>query len=201
MEVREELGCGVLVVRREDVVGVLALLRDAPEWGFRLLSDLSATDWLPREPRFDVNYHLYSFETGERLRVKVRMPGDDARVPSVTGVWPAADWMEREVYDLMGIVFTGHPDLRRILMPDEWVGHPLRKDYPTGGVPVEYKIEPAYIGVEEVSARGRASKGGLPPRLAEDRGKPSPWTWTGQPAAGVRKPDAPAPEGGEEPSG
>jgi hypothetical protein len=106
-------------------------------------------------------------------------------VPSVVGVWPTADWHEREVYDFFGVVFDGHPDLKRILMPDEWIGHPLRKDYPVGGVPVEYRIEPAYVGANLVPPSGRPAAGGVPARLRRDRGRPSEWTWTGPPATGV----------------
>ncbi|HEV8650763.1 MAG TPA: NADH-quinone oxidoreductase subunit C [Actinomycetes bacterium] len=174
---RVDLGEDVLVAGRENLVAVLTLLRD--ECGFDMLADLSSVDWYPREPRFHVHYHLYSFAHNDRLRVKVMLPGDDPVVASAVSVWPTADWQEREAFDLMGITFAGHPNLKRIIMPDEWVGHPLRKDYAIGGVPVEYRIEPAYVGAEEVSADGRPSKGGLPPRLKRDRGSKSPWTWTG----------------------
>ncbi len=183
-ETEEGLDSGVLVVRPEDLVAVMKSLRD--EFGFDLLSDLSGVDWLPREPRYDVNYHLYSIERNERLRVKVKLPdAEHPRVPSVVDVWPTADWHEREVFDFFGIVFEGHPNLVRILMPDEWIGHPLRKDYPTGGVPVEYRIEPAYVGPNIVPQASRPAAGGAPARLRRDRGRPSTWTWTGPPASGV----------------
>src|SRR5688572_28805674 len=162
----------------------MTLLRD--DFGFDLLSDVSGVDWLPRDPRYDVNYHLACADSDRRLRVKVQLSDVEApRVPSVVGVWPTADWHEREVYDFFGVVFDGHPDLKRILMPDEWIGHPLRKDYPVGGVPVEYRIEPAYIGPNVVPTAGRPAAGGVPVRLRRDRGRPSSWTWTGPPAAGV----------------
>ncbi len=90
-------------------------------------------DRFPIEPRFEVNYHIVSLDRRERLRLKVKLNGSDPIVHSVTGVWPTANWHERESYDLFGIRFDGHPDLRRILMPDDWEGHPLRKDYPTEG--------------------------------------------------------------------
>jgi NADH-quinone oxidoreductase subunit C len=179
----EQLGTEVVVVRPGRVADALRLLRD--ECGFDMLADLSAVDWLPREPRFDVNYHLYSLGRNARLRVKVQLDADEV-VPSCVGVWRGADWQEREVFDLMGITFTGHPNLTRILMPDEWIGHPHRKDYPIGGVPVEYKVEPAYVGLGRVSDQGRPSMGGIPPRLARDRARRSPWTFSGPPATGVR---------------
>jgi len=90
-------------------------------------------DRFPMEPRFEVNYHLLSLDRRERLRLKLRVAGNDPTVPSVTSIWPTANWHERENFDLFGIHFEGHPDLRRILMPDDWEGHPLRKDYPVEG--------------------------------------------------------------------
>ncbi|MGB7062147.1 MAG: NADH-quinone oxidoreductase subunit C [Candidatus Zixiibacteriota bacterium] len=125
-EFRGELS---LVVRREDIVPVCRFLRDDPELSFNFLSDLTAVDHLGREPRFDVIYNLYSIQKNHRVRLKVRA-GEDETVPSVTSVWRNANWFEREVFDLFGIEFRDHPDLRRILMPDDWVGHPLRKDFP-----------------------------------------------------------------------
>lgn len=97
------------------------------------LSDLTCADYYPREPRFEVVYHLLSMKRKERVRLKVRLEGGDATVESVTSVWPAAGFFEREVFDLFGIRFLGNPDLRRIMMPDDWEGHPLRKDYPVEG--------------------------------------------------------------------
>jgi len=93
-----------------------------------LLSDLTAVDWPKREKRFDVILNLYSFAKNERLRLKIHAAADEP-VPSVAGVWGTANWLEREAYDMFGIVFDGHPNLKRILLPDEWQGHPLRKDY------------------------------------------------------------------------
>lgn len=123
-----------LSVPREHLVGLCQLLRDDEDLGFTLLADLTAVDWFPREPRFEVVYHLARLGLGglppARLRLKVAVPGDDPRLPTVVGVWPVANWLEREVWDLFGIVFAEHPDLRRLLMPDDWEGHPLRKDYP-----------------------------------------------------------------------
>ena len=97
------------------------------------LSDLTCADYHPREPRFEVAYHLLSIRHKERVRLKVRLTGDDAVVESITSLWPAAGFFEREVFDLFGIRFLGNPDLRRIMMPDDWQGHPLRKDYPVEG--------------------------------------------------------------------
>ena len=175
----------VVNVAPEQLVGVLRALRD--DLNYELLADLSAVDWLPREPRYDVNYHLLSLGTLERLRVKVALPGvESPEIPSVTEIWPGANWHEREVFDFFGIVFSGHPNLTRILMPDEWIGHPLRKDYPVGGVPVEFRIEPAYVGENVVPAEARPSAGGVPVRLRRDRGRMSHWTWTGPPASGVK---------------
>jgi NADH-quinone oxidoreductase subunit C len=184
VETSDGIDMGVLVVHADHIVDVMTLLRD--DFDFDMLSDLSAVDWLPRDLRFEVNYHLLATKKIQRLRVKVRLAeGESPRVPSVVGVWPTADWHEREVFDFFGIVFDGHPNLTRILMPDEWIGHPLRKDYPVGGVPVEYRMEPAYIGPNVVPAAGRPAAGGVPARLRRDRGRPSQWTWTGPPASGV----------------
>jgi len=120
------------VVRRETLVQTATALRDDPEWRFNFLSDLTCADHLPRRPRFDVVYHLASVPAGHRIRLKVQVDEDDPVVPSVTGVWPGANWYEREVFDLFGIIFEGHPDLTRILLPDDFEGHPLRRDHPVG---------------------------------------------------------------------
>ena len=100
--------------------------------GFDFCSDVTASDWPQRPQRFDVIYCLYSIRDRQRVRVKVRA-GENEPVPSVTGLWPAANWLEREVYDMFGVAFTGHPDLRRMLMPEDWQGYPERKDYPLEG--------------------------------------------------------------------
>ena len=116
----------ILVVAREMLVEIATYSRDDEK--FDWLSDLTAVDWPKREKRFDVVLNMYSLEKNERLRLKVHATADE-RVPSVQGVWATANWEEREVYDMFGIVFEGHPELKRILLPDEWQGHPLRKDY------------------------------------------------------------------------
>lgn len=110
-----------------------AVLRDDPECAFNFLSDITCVDWLPSEPRFEVVYHLLSIPKKERVRLKVCLNSANPAVESLTSLWPGANYFEREVFDLFGIRFTGHPYLRRILMPEEWEGHPLRKDYPVEG--------------------------------------------------------------------
>jgi NADH-quinone oxidoreductase subunit C len=116
----------ILVIARELLVEVATYSRD--EEKFDWLSDLTAVDWPKREKRFDIVLNMYSMGKNERLRLKVHA-GENDRVPSVQGVWATANWEEREVYDMFGVVFEGHPELKRILLPDEWQGHPLRKDY------------------------------------------------------------------------
>jgi NADH-quinone oxidoreductase subunit C len=124
------LGDATAVIRAAQLVDVMRLLRDDPPLSFDMLSDVCAVDYLPRVPRFEVVYHLYSVARNHRLRVKVLVDGAEPTVPSLTPLWPSANWMEREVFDLYGIRFDGHPDLRRILLYDEFEGFPLRKDYP-----------------------------------------------------------------------
>ncbi len=122
-----------LYIARAAVREACALLRDDPELKFNFLSDLTCADWYPSEPRFEVVYHLFSIPRVARVRLKVKLSGDDPRIESVTSVWPGANFFEREVFDLFGIHFEGHPYLRRIMMPENWEGHPLRKDYPVEG--------------------------------------------------------------------
>jgi NADH-quinone oxidoreductase subunit C len=116
----------IVVVAREWLDEIAFHLRD--EESFDMLADLTATDWPKREKRFEVVANLYSFPKNERLRLKAQA-AEGEPVPSLVEVWPAANWLEREAFDMFGIVFEGHPDLRRILLPEEWQGHPLRKDY------------------------------------------------------------------------
>ena len=123
-------GEAVVVVPRDALPDALGKLCDAPETRLEQLSDLTAVDYLGRTPRFEVVYQLYSIALNHRLRVKVPVPEDDPVVPTATGVWKSAIWAERETFDMFGIRFVGHPDLRRILMYPEFEGHPLRKDYP-----------------------------------------------------------------------
>jgi len=131
-EVIEFRGETTVVVPREHLRRAAEFLVNDRALQFTFLSDITAVDKFP-EPRFELNYHLLSLEYRKRIRLKVRIPGDDPQVQSVTPIWPAANWHEREAFDLMGIRFEGHPDLTRILMPDDWEGYPLRKDYPVEG--------------------------------------------------------------------
>ena len=133
------VGDWTVVVALDRLLDAAIHLRDAPGAGFDFLSDVTATDWPPRAERFDAIYCLYSTRYRHRVRLKARL-ADGQHIQSVTSVWPAANWLEREVFDMFGIVFDGHPDLRRILMPDEWQGHPQRKDYPLEG-PGELLLE------------------------------------------------------------
>jgi NADH-quinone oxidoreductase subunit C len=135
LETHDFRGDHTAVVDRSAILDVLRFCRDDPALRFEILMDLTAVDDLKypgREhgPRFEVVYHLYSLTHNHRLRLKVRVEEEDARVPSATPLWPAANWFEREVWDMFGIRFDGHPDLRRLLMYEEFQGHPLRKDYP-----------------------------------------------------------------------
>ena len=132
-EVIESKGETTVVVPAADLLRIAEYLATESALLFSFLSDISVVDRFPLEPRFEVNYHLLSIEKQARLRLKVRLPGRDPAVQSVTPIWPTANWHERENFDLFGIRFEGHPDLRRILMPDEWEGYPLRKDYPVTG--------------------------------------------------------------------
>lgn len=132
-EVIESRGETTIVLARRDLTRVCEFLARDESLGFTFLSDISVVDRFPMEPRFEVNYHLLSMQRKDRVRVKVRLAGSDALLPSVTGIWPTANWHERENFDLFGIRFEGHPDLTRILMPDDWEGHPMRKDYPVEG--------------------------------------------------------------------
>ena len=123
------------IVPRVRLLDVCRALRDTLR--FDLLAEVTAVDFWPAEPRFEVVYHVVATEVGQRLRLKVRVSGDDAHVPTVHRLWASGCWLEREVWDLFGIVFDGHGDLRRLLMPEDWEGHPLRKDYP-----VQIKMTP-----------------------------------------------------------
>ena len=120
-------------VHRSYIREVCALLRDNPSCSFNFLADVTCVDWHPSEPRFEVVYHLLSMANRERVRLKVRLDGGSPVLDSVVPVWPAANFFEREVFDLFGVRFSGHPYLRRIQMPENWEGHPLRKDYPVEG--------------------------------------------------------------------
>lgn len=132
-EFRDEI---TVSVKREAIVPVCQFLRDDPDLAYSFLVDLTSVDYLEypqKEARFAVVYLLHSYKNNERIRLKVWVEENDAVVPTVTGVWSGANWLEREVYDMMGITFAGHPDMRRILLTEDWVDHPQRKDFPVFG--------------------------------------------------------------------
>ncbi len=149
LEINEFRGDTRITVRREDIVDVCCFLRDDPRLQFNFFSECMGVDYLDHKPhRFEVVYNLYSLQytrldgavvgRDQRIFIKVPVPEDDPVVPSVVEVYPGANWPEREIYDMFGVKFAGHPDLRRILMSDDWVGHPQRKDYPLGGERVQF---------------------------------------------------------------
>ena len=157
-------GMPAIYVALEHAVPVCTALRDLPSLSFGFAPDITAVDYMPREPRFEVMVHLVSLgvagfgDTPKRLRVKFKVSGSHPHMPTLSGVWKAMNWGEREVYDLFGIVFEGHPDLRRILMPDDWEGHPARKDYPVQvKVPVSFK-EPLQVTEKEFVANIAAQR-------------------------------------------
>ena len=155
-------GMPAIYVAREHAPAVCLALRDV--LGFAFAPDITPVDYLPREPRFEVVVHLVSLgiagygDTPKRLRVKIRVPGTDPRMPTLSGVWKAMGWGEREVYDMFGIHFDGHPDLRRILMPDDWEGHPARKDYPVQIKMTPKVYEPMQLTPEQFAANLRANR-------------------------------------------
>jgi NADH-quinone oxidoreductase subunit C len=147
----------VVVVPSAALVDAARVLRDTPELNFSFLAEMTAADYWPKDPRFEVVYHLASIGvadfprpgmsgTARRLRLKVRVSGAAAELPTVLGIWPNANWYEREVYDLFGVVFADHPDLRRILMPEDWEGFPARKDYP-----VQVKVPVTFTSATQVT--------------------------------------------------
>jgi len=157
-------GMPAIYVAREHFATVCRALRDLPSLQFAFAPDMTAVDYLPREPRFEVVVHLVSLgippygDTPKRLRVRVRVPGGDPHLPTISGVWKAMNWAEREVYDLFGIHFDGHPDLRRILMPDDWEGHPARKDYPVQIKMTPKVYEPLQVTAQEFAANLQANR-------------------------------------------
>ncbi len=130
IEFRGEL---TVLVPREHLRPLAEFLAGDKDLAFTYLSDVTGVDRFPIEPRFELNYHLLSISRRDILRLRVSLPGDAPTIPSVVPVWPTANWHEREIFDLFGIRFEGHPNLRRMLLPDDWEGYPLRKDYPTEG--------------------------------------------------------------------
>lgn len=146
--VKERFGAAILeikycsgevthTVKKDILLDLCRFLKEDPDLGFNFLVDVCGVDYLPRNPRFEVVYHLYSIPKRHRLRIKVRIE-DGESIPSVTSIWKAGDWAEREAYDMFGIVFEGHPNLKRIYMPQDWEGFPLRKDYPLRGYKDQY---------------------------------------------------------------
>jgi NADH-quinone oxidoreductase subunit C len=151
-----------IYVSRDHVLAVARALRDTPELRFAFLAELTALDVWPREPRFEVVYVFVSIEHRLRLRMKVRLHGADAHVATISSLWPAANWLEREVWDLFGIVFDDHPDPRRLLMPEDWEGFPLRKDSPVQIRRPPHVTEPLQVTAEEFRQnveRDRLSRG------------------------------------------
>ena len=133
-EIIQAFGEVTIIIPREQVAEVCQFLKTAPDLEFNMLSDITGADrGVEEEPRFEVNYHLFSTTKYHRLRLKVLLNEDDTRVPTVTGVWRTANWHERETFDMFGVIFERHPDLRRILLPEDWQGHALRKDFPLRG--------------------------------------------------------------------
>jgi NADH-quinone oxidoreductase subunit C len=163
-------GMPTIYIAREQLVDTCLALRDVPELRFAFLADITGVDYYPRQPRYELIYIMACLgvggfgDTPKRLRVKVRVPGEEhPHVPSVAAVWPAANWAEREVFDFFGVHFDGHPDLRRILMPDDWDGFPMRKDYPVQIKQPVKTYEPLQVSEEQFvanieQARARARK-------------------------------------------
>jgi NADH-quinone oxidoreductase subunit C len=133
VNVEEYRGDVTVTLKREALLPVCTFLRDDPDYSFRFLADITAVDYKDKTPRFVVVYHLLSHEHNQRLRLKVYLDDMNPEIETVVGIWPTANWHERETYDLMGVKFLNHPDLRRILLPYHWDCHPLRKDYPLEG--------------------------------------------------------------------
>ncbi len=143
LDIKEFRGETTIVVKSQSIEGVCRYLRDTPGLIFNFLSDISPVDYYPdysRPGRFGVSYHIYSLLYNRRMRVKTFLSEDDPTVPTITTIWPAANWLEREAHDMMGISFEGHPDLRRLLMPDDWFGHPHRRDYPLGYETIQFSF-------------------------------------------------------------
>jgi NADH-quinone oxidoreductase subunit C len=138
VEANQTLGETTLIVQPDALTAMCAALK--ADFGFNRLSSVTAVDWWPVEPRFEVVYHLHNLRTQQRLRIKLRVAEGDL-VESVTPIWKTANWYEREVFDLFGIGFRNHPNLERIMMPADWEGHPLRKDYPVHGYKYSYSEE------------------------------------------------------------
>ena len=153
-EVGASVDFATIYVPAASLLDTCRALLEAPALRFNVLVEVTAADYLPREPRFEVVYHLLSIPNRQRLRLKVRVASNevDGVVPTVQSVWPGAGWPEREVWDMFGIVFAGHGDLRRLLMPDDWEGHPARKDYPVQIRKAAQTYEPLEVSEDEFAA-------------------------------------------------
>jgi len=171
-----------LVVPPADVVGICRFLKDEPDLAFDCLMNLSTVDW-PKKNQIEVVYHLWSYQKRHSFILKAQLDRAKPEIASVEPVWKAADWLEREQYDLMGVTFTGHPDLRRIMMPDDWVGHPLRKDYKEEGqwhniaTTRENSLD-AYVRLDEFTKKAaeaaHAASGASAPAQAPAAAAPAP---------------------------
>jgi len=156
-------GMPSVYIAREHLQQICFELRDRPELRFAFAADITAVDFMPREPRYEVVLHVASFGAAvgsevKRLRIKVRVPGTDPRLPTTSAIWPSMNWAERELWDMFGIMLDGHPDMRRILMPDDWEGHPARKDYPVQ-INKPYKVfEPLQLTPEEFVENVQATR-------------------------------------------
>jgi NADH-quinone oxidoreductase subunit C len=139
LESIQALGETTLIADASQIVSLCTAFRDTEK--FNRISSITAVDWFPAEPRFEVVYHLHSTSANNRVRIKCRLPGINPEIDSVTSVWRGANWYERETFDMFGVVFRNHPNLVRILMPIDWEGHPLRKDYPVHGYKYGYSNE------------------------------------------------------------
>ncbi len=162
-----------ILVARESIVDVCRVLRDDPAFQFAFLADVIGVDLLPEEPRYEIVYLLVSMgpafltaantaaAPARRLRLKAKLPSAEPRIETVSSIWPSANWAEREIFDLFGVAFTNHPNLQRILMTDDWEGHPLRKDYPvqirkSGHIPWEIDVTPEQFAANVTAARKQA---------------------------------------------
>jgi NADH-quinone oxidoreductase subunit C len=184
LEVAEYRGETTIMLPPDKLPAIARFLREHPALRYDSMADLTAVDWTPRVPRYDVAYHLLSVQTRAVIRLKSRVgqPAEEhPAVPSITGIWPSANWFEREVYDLFGITFSGHPDLRRILMPEDWTSHPLRKDYPLTGIELPEPHwggqvalnQPLPPGTGRQTIRVLNSRPPSPPRPTPEPGEPA----------------------------
>jgi NADH-quinone oxidoreductase subunit C len=153
VEMGESLGDVSVTVQPDRLVEIAQFLRDDPELKYSFLENLCGVDYLGREPRFEVVYHFFSFEYYHRVCLKVGVPEEDPTVPSLTDLWPTANWQEREAYDMFGIQFSGHPSLDRILMPEDWEGYPQRKDVPLGYEEIAFTFNEERIYVHKPFAK------------------------------------------------